>query len=676
MKQRFLLPSVFASALLLVLPRATTAAKVVFATPGANASEQIQISWHAGAADTRLEYTKKSDPGFAHATVVPASAVSQTYDSTTFDSNSFYRSYTLLDRLDTGSEYLFRISGDSTTHAFKTAEGRGEFSFIFLSDTHAYPPIPSRMDKAEALVARAEQLQSGLSFILETGDITAHGANYSHWQEFADTSFAPAYVFAGTPGNHDFYNTSAVTIDDRFFNSVLRYPANGATGVVNTSYWFKYNNALFISISSEATSTTQVNAQKTWIRNVIENNPAQYIIAFSHRAFFNGSTGGAVRKSTTTYPNYGQLLEELGADLVLSGHSHVYVRTKQIRGGAVATTGRGTVYITANQIGDRGVDATTDLGTYGAAVYGLTTTSSASVITISDTAISGKMFEANGTIRDSYTIPARRTAPVDDFDKDVYANSFLVSVNPPDLTYGRLLFTDHGHDRVRTIAVVDSNSGATYASFAPSAGMTEALFGTLVPGDTYDLSIRVALKDGSSREVDAHLLNKLPSGSCGNLRIEEAGQAVLLRWENNLVVEEIERIIVSVNSEWTIDVPAAGTSADVTPGLKRGDNSIGFRVVDQYGDEIDSQSLECVFTPPETDAGTGLVDSGTGPTDSGTEQADGGHEGSDAAQPEQDAEPPRLEEWNVTGAGCSCSSTPVMFLMALTGSLGLARPKG
>ncbi|MGI5864793.1 MAG: metallophosphoesterase family protein [Myxococcales bacterium] len=694
MKQRFLLLSVFVSTLfLLALPTAPEAAEVVFATPGANASEQIHVSWHASAANSRLEYTKKSDPGFTNATVVSGSAISQTFDSTTFGSNSFYRCYALLDGLDTGNEYIFRISGDAAIHEFKTAEGRGEFSFIFLSDIHSYPPIPSRVDKAEALVARAEQLQSGLAFILATGDLTAYGATYSHWQELTGSSFIPAYVTAATPGNHDYYNSSATTIDDRFFNSVLRNPANGASGVLNTSYWFKYNNALFISSNSEATSTTYVNAQKAWLRDVVANNPAQYIIVYAHRAFFLGSatsSGGAVRKSSDTYANYGHLLEELDVDLVLSGHNHVYVRTKPIRNGAVATSGRGTVYITANQIGDRGRDAAPSLGEYGEVIYGTTTASTASVITVTDTSIRGRMFDANGTIRDSYTIAARRPAPADDFDKDVYANSFSVSVNPPDLTYGRLSFTDHGYDRVRTIAVVDSHSSATYASFAPSEGMTEALFGTLVPGETYDLRIPIKFKDGSTREAAAHLVNKLPSGSCENLRTEQSGDTVLLRWENNLVVEEIDRIVVSVNGEWTIDVPADASSADLTTGLRAGDNSIGFRIIDKYGDEIQSQGLEFVFSPSETDAGTGQADSGTEPadsgtegadsateqSDSGTEPADAGTGGPDAAATEQDAELPRLQEWNATGAGCSCASTPVLFLMALTGSLGALRPRG
>jgi hypothetical protein len=535
-----------------------------------------------------------------------------------------------------------------------------------MSDLHAYPSIPGRMTKAEALLARAEQRQSDLAFILVTGDLTAHGATYAQWQELT-SSFTNSYALPTTPGNHDYYDSSAAYIDDRYYNAALFNPANGAPGVANTTYWFRYDNALFISINSEGSTAEKVAATKAWLRQVITDNPAQYVIAYTHRAFFNGSTttaGSGTVRSAASYSNYGALLEELGVDLALGGDFHVYVRTKELNGGQVATGGRGTVYLSANQIGDRGALAAASLGEFGAAIYGGTSSSgsisTASVITVTDTSIDGVLIDPDGTVRDSFSIPARRPAPVDTFDKDAYANSFAARVNPPDLTRGVLGFTAEGWDRVRTIEVRDAQSGATYATFTPRAGMTERTFQTLEAGRTYQLAVQILFKDDDTRDVSRVLVNKVSPGTCRNLRLEKAAQAVLLKWENQLVPAEIGSLEVSVNDAWRTEAAVDAESVEVTPGLREGANTVGFVVVDRYGDVVFDESLIWDHAP-ETDAGF--------PT------ADGGGEAADAGRADQ---PSGQGVVTVAAEGCGCApsgASPTALLLAFAGFGALVRRK-
>ncbi len=608
MKLRNFLPA------LLLLPAAPLAARadhagMVYQSPGQDATRQVNISWHSTEADEVLEYTKASDPGYASSTTLSVAAGSPTLDATTFASNSFYRYRVTLDDLDSGSDYIFRIGSTTVTEdrRFRTAGGFGEFSFLFMSDVHAYPPIPNRVAKAVELVSQATRMAGDLDFIVFTGDLTAHGANYTHWESLAAAAFASDFMMAATPGNHDYYNSSATTIDDRFFNAVFHNPGNGAPLAPNTTYWFRYNGAIFISLNTEAYSTAQLDSQRTWLVDVVENNPAQYYIAFAHRAFFLGSTttvgGGTVRKSSNSYANFGQLLEELEVDLVLAGDDHVYVRTKPIDGGAVSASGVGTVYLTANQIGDRGAMAASSLGEYGAAIYGGSSESNyistVSTITITDTAIHGQLLDADGVVHDSYTIPARRPPPVDEFDPEAYVNAFSAHVNPADLEFGILRFRAAGHDRVERIEVSNADlPGAVYASFTPVEGQTEEFFGPLEPGLTYPLTVSVRLRDGTSRTARLTLINRLDPGSYDRLRVERAADAILLLWDNHFVAGEIERIDVSVNEDWTASLSGDASALEITAGIREGSNLVTFSVIDRYGALIFAESLDYLHSGP------------------------------------------------------------------------------
>jgi len=407
------------------MPAATGTSSLVFASPGANASSQMNISWHHTTSGGYLEYTKKSDTTYANKVQVAPSSTSASFVSTS-DGNSqgyngtvsYFRKLVNITGLTANTEYRYRIIGSSASsdYYFKTASTT-TFSFIYMSDVHAYPALSSRLSTANSLVSRAESKVSGLSFVLFTGDLTAHGSDYYQWKHLATAPFAKNYFLASVPGNHDYYKAQGSVYpehtSDVYYNAMFNNPKNGASGISNSSYYFKYNNVLFVGINSEVLDTTRRNAQKSWLSTVINNNPSDFVIAFSHREFFHGSTASApsgVAKSSDCYNIYGSTLESLGVDLVLSGDDHVYVRSKPIKNGAVSTASVGTVYITANQIGARGRIATA-ASSYSAKVYGGSTNnndiSTISTITVSSTQITGQMFNASGTVLDTYSIPKK-----------------------------------------------------------------------------------------------------------------------------------------------------------------------------------------------------------------------------------------------------------------------------
>lgn len=594
---------------------------MVFATPGENASSEINISWHAAVESSTITYTTKDDTNYENGIEITPTAVSSTFESAS-DGNSggytgevnYYRNIVNLTDLTPGTEYKYKITGTNTTsdYFFKTADESDSFSFIFMSDVHAYPNISARLSTANSLITKAEEKYENLDFVLFSGDLTAHGSDYYQWKHLATAPFTKNYFLATTPGNHDYYKYSngSVHTSDVYYNAMFDNPKNGAENIPNSSYFFKYNNVLFVGINSEILDYATKEKQKSWLATTIQNNPSDYIIAFSHREFFHGSTAsapGGVSKSSDNYSSYGATLENLGVDLVLTGDDHVYVRTKPILNGQVTTADKGTVYITANQIGGRGRIATSS-SEYSEVIYGGTTAdnsiSTIQVLTVSKTAITAEMFDADGTVHDNYTIPCKKE-DIGDFDRDAYANSYDVSINPEDLSLGKVTFTDVGWDKVRDVKICNAAAGDyVYATFEPVEDLTQFLFGTIPAGKTLEIKIIITFKDTTTREVLKTLVNKNDPGSISNLRVEKIEGVLYFKWDNDLVAFEIRDFIFEIDGELICNLEKDATEYNLTDMLVEGENQLTLIVNDIYRDEIFNESITYTYsldeeTPPE-----------------------------------------------------------------------------
>lgn len=595
-------------AIVLALP---SEASLVFTSPGADASTQINISWHASAEGTNLIYTTKADATYTDATTVEPTEVSAVFDnyaSSTATSIGYYRCTVSLSDLASGTDFRFKVGKDNYTsdYFFKTADNSDSFSFVFMSDIHAYPASAERMSTAEALITKAESKQGNLDFILFAGDLTAHGSDYNQWKHFNGGSFIKNYMVATTPGNHDYYKATAEVehTDDRWYNAMFNNPKNGMASSLNSTYFFKYNNVLFIAMNSELRNQTQVTAQKEWVSSVVKNNPSDFIVAFEHRELFSGSTagGGASVSKSNEYNWYGALLEELGVDLVLTGDDHVYVRTKPILNGQVSTPDKGTVYITSNQIGSRGRIATAP-SQYSEVIYGGTTAdnkvSSLSIINVSKTAITGEMFDASGNVHDTYSIPCKKE-DIGDFDRDAYAATFNISKNLADLNLGKLNFTNLGWDKVRDIKVCNSAANNyVYNTIEPTEDITEFLFGPIPPGRTLEIRILITFKDATTKEVFKTLVNKEDSGTCTNFRVEETDGILYFKWDNNLVASQIKKVDFKIDGFLIESIDANVSQYDLTNQLTESDNELSLIVTDIYNERILNETISYTFSSEE-----------------------------------------------------------------------------
>lgn len=167
---------------------------------------------------------------------------------------------------------------------------------------------------------------------LALGDIAYRSGSNQQFQEalfepFADllpnTALWPVY------GNHD---------DRRWtYFRIFDLPQNGEAGGVPSGtenyYAFDYGNIHFVVLDSQASDRDTDGDMLEWLqRDLAQNRKEWLIVAFHHPPYSKGSHDSDSERDSRgrmqdMRENVLPLLEQAGADLVLSGHSHMYERS-------------------------------------------------------------------------------------------------------------------------------------------------------------------------------------------------------------------------------------------------------------------------------------------------------------------------------------------------------------
>ena len=144
-------------------------------------------------------------------------------------------------------------------------------------------------------------------------------------------------VLWSTLGNHETDQATAF-VDTYPYFSIFTLPkaaeAGGAPSGSEHYYSFDYGNIHFICLDSMTADRSPTGAMATWLQSDLAATTRLWIIAFWHHPPY---TKGSHNSDTETpliemRANFLPILEAGGVDLVLSGHSHVYERSKFIDG--------------------------------------------------------------------------------------------------------------------------------------------------------------------------------------------------------------------------------------------------------------------------------------------------------------------------------------------------------
>jgi 3',5'-cyclic AMP phosphodiesterase CpdA len=155
--------------------------------------------------------------------------------------------------------------------------------------------------------------------ILALGDLAYSGGSAREFSECYGPSWGrhQARTYP-SPGNHD-YRTDGAAAYFAYFGAVAGRPDEG---------WYSFELGAWhvVSLNSncrEVGGCSRSSPQGRWLEADLAAHPARCTLAYWHHPRFNsGSKHGNTRKLAA----FWELLQEHGADVILSGHEHVYER--------------------------------------------------------------------------------------------------------------------------------------------------------------------------------------------------------------------------------------------------------------------------------------------------------------------------------------------------------------
>ncbi len=235
-----------------------------------------------------------------------------------------YHHHVILDSLDSGTGYFYRVLPQGDIKMFKTfPEHSDSFSFIVFGDTRGDSIVH------QSVIDRVATRD--IEFLVHTGDLVLDGDDTDNWRTFfnVEDTLLQHKHFIPALGNHEKpywpYDTLFALPDSEFYYSV------------------KYGNASFIVLNTEGDIH---GFQKDWLvdrlRSVRDDESIDWLFVVFHRPAYSAGRyvdRGHIREA------WSSLLEEYKVDIVFAGHDHNYQRTKKINGVTYIITGGGSAVL-------------------------------------------------------------------------------------------------------------------------------------------------------------------------------------------------------------------------------------------------------------------------------------------------------------------------------------------
>ena len=234
----------------------------------------------------------------------------------------------ILSALEPETRYLYRVEGCGgiTTGSFSTLPEAGTCSFIVYGDTREQAPLYSQTERHRIVADRIAE-ESGIFFVINSGDLVSESENLGEWLRFFDSTalLRSLTTYIAVPGNHDRNRT---LLSDQF----------GMPG----PYSFDCGEARILILDSTDDAEENLTDQARRVISTFGRYRGAKIVVLHHPAYSSDEKhfGGWENLQRALVPAFRQA----GVDLVFSGHVHAYEEVNrdgityitEARGGAPA----------------------------------------------------------------------------------------------------------------------------------------------------------------------------------------------------------------------------------------------------------------------------------------------------------------------------------------------------
>lgn len=332
------------------------------------------------------------------------------------DSNTgFVKRYickaTLTD-LQPAKTYYYKVvigNEESEVQSFKSlTSDTAKKSLMLLADIHASSETYVSQTQATVDKVLKKEFNNNLGLFVTAGDNVDRGGYEYEWKSLFNkmTSFKN-YLWAPIPGNHEYYHDNQPGyISAEYFNQFFNNPLNGPECKLNSSYYFKYGNALIIML--DIIKRDHNDEQIAWFKQVVENNPSSWIIVVSHPGAY--SCGAYADDANWVNKNWRKTFEECQVDLAVSGHEHIYLRKDQAYNNE-KNEDLGVTYLVSPASGMKQYPAQDKFKSQFDKILTIYNYA-ANVLTFSGNQLTVKLYSSEGNVVESFVIKSRRPTEI------------------------------------------------------------------------------------------------------------------------------------------------------------------------------------------------------------------------------------------------------------------------
>lgn len=222
------------------------------------------------------------------------------------------------------------------------------FEFAVLGDTQS----PSDLSHFDKMLADLNQKK--MPFIIHVGDLIDEASKFKQWDDTLGVMSKYKNIqstdMISVLGNHEYMGDNKADLA----KSILGHPQNGPKADQGGTYSVDYNN-MHIAVLGFTSEKEVLEQQLQWLKQDMRSTDKPWKILVTHQPpYYTNPFGG----NEVIKEKIPPVADELGIDMVFSGHDHSYGRTKKLKAGKEDSNG--TVYVVAGTTGNKHYDAVAD----------------------------------------------------------------------------------------------------------------------------------------------------------------------------------------------------------------------------------------------------------------------------------------------------------------------------